>query len=396
MKKYFIAFFFICSASVLAADIHNIPSGVPVVKLDSIEALGVWNRYAYSYKYDDRGNRTIECFYSEADPWQVTEKNVYDYDNNGNVTLHEHYSFYNGKLNPYEKYEYTYNSDNKMIVSVLSHGYDDQWNFSSRIENTYDAHGNLIETLDIHYRDGKWTNNMKTVYTFDKYDNQISGVLYLWQDGDWVFFVYDDKYEYTYDDEGRPTSLIHYKWYDEWDEINKEIYSYDEHGDLIELTGYTYFYEGWHESYKNVYAYDDQHRQILYINYQYNDDEWKGRYKYEHNYDENGNMTRYEEYRWDKDYRDWLSMITDVFTYDLSVYTVDGGNKVTSCYHYDYVIPCEIKYYYSDYTSSYVEQQSITSSMPTYFDLLGRRTKTPTDGRILLRKDANGMVKKVM
>lgn len=398
MKKYYIAAFFLCSASAFAADNHDIPSGATIVKLDKIESLGEWNHYAYEYEYDAKGNRTCESYFYESKdtPWQVTEKNVYDYDDNGNVTLHEHYSFFNDKLNPYEKHEYTYNSDNQKIAEVFSQGYDNQWHPSSKREFAYDAQGNLVETIVILCRDGKWTNDMKSVYTFDEHNNQISGVFYLWQNDEWVFFDYEDKHEYTYDAEGRPTSVVRYKWYDEWQEIDKEVYSYDDRGDLIELTGYTYFYESWNESYKGVYAYDDQHRQISYIDYQYSDDAWKGRYKYEHEYDEKGNLTRYEEYRWDKDYRDWLSMIREVYTYDLSVYAVDGGNKVTSRYHYDYERPYEIKYYYSTFDTSNIEQQTLTPAAPTYYDLLGRRTKAPADGRILLRKDASGKVKKVM
>lgn len=173
MKKYYIAAFFLCSASAFAADNHDIPNGATIVKLDKIESLGTWDRYAYEYEYDAKGNRTCESFFSETseDPWQVTEKNVYDYDDNGNVTLHEHYSFFNDKLNPYEKYEYTYNSANQKIAEVFSQGYDNQWHPSSKREFAYDAQGNLVETLDADCRDGKWINHMKTVYTFDEHNN---------------------------------------------------------------------------------------------------------------------------------------------------------------------------------------------------------------------------------
>ncbi len=98
------------------------------------------------YKYDEH-NRIIEIQHALSDGTidEGCERNIYQYDENGNLQTVTTYRGSKEKLIRHRVYEFEYDSDGKLVKEITKSGINNQ--MMETVENEYDKNGNLIKSV---------------------------------------------------------------------------------------------------------------------------------------------------------------------------------------------------------------------------------------------------------
>ncbi len=235
----------------------------------------------------------------------------------GMELLRDSIVYYNADMTPTSKIVFTYNADGR-CTHEASYFYDGQIPCrqpSQLYEYEWNAEGQLVIQFSGYEQGGTLVLNNKWEYTYDENGNQTSFVVYYWDYGAWVPSSKDDL---AYDEQGRQTYYACSAWQDDqWITQN-----------LLEC------------------AYDDHGRYIYYAFFYWNGYQLVGSYKYEYNYDEWGHRTWFAYYNWDREANDWYGYPTTGYTYD------ERGN-ITSDAQYEwrdgkYVVVSKYEYTYDE------------------------------------------------
>jgi len=263
----------------------------------------------------------------------VTEKEIYLYDENGNLILDFYYRYEDSSYVPYDKTEYTYdNAGNK--ISEIYYDWDDStaiWVFNNKTEYLYN--NGLLEEEKGYYWDAnnyEWVMNDKSIYTYN------NGLL-------------SEKLNLSYN-----------IYTTEWDTSGKVIYNYDTNDLLTEEAHYYWINNQWVNNYKDEYTYNSNGKIISDIYYEWQDTAWVYSNKTEYSYDNNDNVTEVINYDWDVD--QWEGSDKYELTYDLNISASDlflpdfledfSQNKILSADVYSYesnnwVYNFKVELYYS-------------------------------------------------
>lgn len=266
--------------------------------------------YTFVYKYDDSGRRiSTELFYGEN---EKTFTN-YIYDENGFLIQVDYYT---GSLS--ETTIYKYDENGNPISQQSTHGnddvfleYDDNGNII-KVNNTFyilerkfDACGNLIESIRLETSDYKNDLQLldKTVYEYNEHGDLIISVTY--EHGGPVFTTINQRFEY--DENGNKIKCIKMKS-DGTEYIDTE-WEYDVKGNLVKD--------------RSCGTFDNEE----YITWYYKYDETGNKIEAQRETDKNGITTRYY-YEYDK-YGNLLKMTcvdlsslteNEVFSYTYKLY----------------------------------------------------------------------------
>ncbi len=149
-----------------------------------------WGSNNDYYKYDDQ-NRIIEIQHAL---WDGTiddgcERNVYLYNESGNIHRINTYTGSTDKLSRHRTYEFEYNSDGLITKEITMAGGNNK--IMETVENEYDENGNLIRSVIESYGEIS-----ETVYEYDANGNCIL-IDYIGSQGE------NSKIIYEYDEEGK-------------------------------------------------------------------------------------------------------------------------------------------------------------------------------------------------
>ncbi|MDR2085192.1 MAG: T9SS type A sorting domain-containing protein [Bacteroidales bacterium] len=242
-------------------------------RLDSIISYhpngAIYNGQFITYDDEFRMIRLLNCN-RVSNSWNTVEDYIYEYDENGNLTL------YHTKVPEYgeeSKKEYTYNDLNQIIVYVNTYKLGSTWYNNMKEEYDYDEDGNMIDVM-ISYDNGAggWAYGEREAAAYDELGRQILWQSYSWTGSSW-FGGYQD--EYTYDDLGHQTSYVISYWNGStWIYDMKYEHAYDGNNILTQLVA---FWNGtnWNGlpnldvyTEKTEFAYDESDREIEQIYYQ--------------------------------------------------------------------------------------------------------------------------------
>jgi len=195
---------------------------------------------------------------------------------------------------------------------------------------SYDSNGNKISNIS--YRWNKTTNDWvwknKFEYTYDNNGNTTMGINL------WGGTMEDNKYEIAYDSNNKETTVFNYEWNSvtkNWAVYEKSEYTYDNNGMAsIEIT-YRFDKEinSLERRFKTEYTHENNSKTRIGYVWEQEINNWRIYSKSECFYDNNGNLTIRISYRWDNAINDWIFDSKFEATYD------NNGNRTTGI-EYDF------------------------------------------------------------
>ncbi len=281
-----------------------------------------------------------------------------NYINNEWIRVSE-FKYYNGEK--LRTYELVLNNDGSINHETINN-YDENGNrlsytwtafvnnsYSSKDESILSEGKNLYRTY-YKYIDGEWVKTKKEIYINDeKYD------LYLInfdRDGN-----FQNRYEYTYDDQGNKLSEIYSKFNGTlWEYLEKKEYSYELDTNRVTTISYEYANNDWYYYSKTIETFDSNRNSILAIVLKYENNEWVNDYKLEHTYD---NLNELSEIVSKYVNGEWVYQEKEENTYDQNdnvlcySYSIYDGNNWVYRYKYEYTYDendSRLTKVYSDYT----------------------------------------------
>jgi len=205
----------------------------------------------YTYKYNDKGNKTEKKKYY---PGGVLEtKYIYKYNDNGNLIEESDY-FNENILN--NKYTYKYDDTGNLIET----NYSNPTGMKTKQTYKYDERENLIEKIyytSFSVSSGYKGYETKSIYKYDSIGNEIAKENYM--DG-----KFTEKVTYKYDDIGNMTKENLYDSFGKT--LGESQYKYDVKGNKIEWSYKNALYGGLEG--KVTFKYDDKGNLIEENNYQ--------------------------------------------------------------------------------------------------------------------------------
>lgn len=199
------------------------------VKLDSIKSVG--RKFLFEYDTHLNCTRCTEYMYiSDSIGWNFMAFNEYTYDELYRMTSKTTYEpFGNGM----RKYEYFYNGQGLLSEVTYSYYNGTNWHFIEKYYYEYDEEMNQILYIQYKHEDGNWEEVEKKVW---KYAGGLPWLILRYS-----FGTLYDKTEYDYNEQGLCSEMIRSIYIvepmvPEWKEYYKELYEYDEAGNLLTKT----------------------------------------------------------------------------------------------------------------------------------------------------------------
>ena len=207
-------------------------------------------------------------------------------------------------------YEYSYFTDSTVVIKKALDTQTQQIEIEGKLTIFKNEDDNVIKELWQIFDSG-WKNSYQYLYAYDG-DKIISSVYEEWQDNNWLI-IYQGYY--TYDDNDNCILELWKVWINN-NLVNSHQYTY-EYDNLSNLT--SVLYQFWDEngnlinSYKKTYLYSD----TLATEYKYEkweNDEWQNVFKYNYQYDENNRFQRTDYYQWQNN--DWVNTLFASYSYE--------------------------------------------------------------------------------
>ncbi len=267
--------------------------------------------------YDENGNIMYIYKYSydkeTKDATCLTTISKMFYENN-KKTKEVNYTKEDGSLKKESKTEYKYDGDKlSKIINYLVGNKESFYKWWTE-EYTYDSKGNMTTLTHEMAKDEEWKGrcNYKNLYTYDDNNNLI------------------EMHSYA-------------KYSKEYVEDELYVYTYDEYNNMTSESFYTGRYSSvWLNEYKNEYKYDDKNRETVMIQYDSKDYEtWEMCGKTETSYDTNNNKTSVVKYKGVEPY--WNYNGKTEYAYENS--RIIEENR----YDKDEVLAYKYEYSYKDY-----------------------------------------------
>lgn len=266
--------------------------------------------------FDEKNNNRTDTIYDE----NGRELFVYRYVNGKLINREE--NKYNEvgsiitKTKFYKKNEILENTKYEYKNGLLCKEEYEVEGFSRITSYEYDANNNLIlKNADVtyyHSPDDKIKyepqKDSKTEYEYDTNNYLITETYYsLSDDGVWLGM---EKYEYTYDEQGRNIDTFSYRPNDNYDDFyvdNKHTLEYDSKGNIVKNYGYRLSNGSWEIFTRGEYKYDENNNHIELVNYI--NDIYDGMRFYSKTimeYDKDNNMVKKVVYFWNKTHEDFV------------------------------------------------------------------------------------------
>ena len=243
-------------------------------KLDSIvfhDADDPEDNEKLSFHYDAFGNLSeyAEWEIADAGGWEMDGKFSFSYNTEGKMdSIMVFFPDSLGNLLPIDLEVFTY-TDGKLTRDVESYYDTDSLQWLEEIKDiyTYDSSGRLVEAVEYDNPEYQtviktstaWAKSKKTTWTYDDKGNVATITDYDWDSGQWVA---DSKDDYTFSN-GKLTGDVSSSWDSNsgtWSGEDKYIYSYDNQGRFVQEIDYTmHIVKGeWTKQSKSAIQYDSE------------------------------------------------------------------------------------------------------------------------------------------
>ena len=240
------------------------------VNLTIYDSEGNWTD-SYQFKYDAKGNQIEETDFS-SDELVGTMKRYYTYNADGKMLSVVAHKLENGKWNVQSKNLLSYNDDGSLAGECTYQWTNGTWMPYTKTELEYSESG--YTKYSYGWTGEKWEMKFKDVHGISK--NGDFTVSYIYKDGDFVLMA---KSILGYNEDGkeqlRQTWNIQEGNEDKSSYGPRTSYEYDENGNLKSEITYLLDGQGRSENnYKMEYTYDEQGRNTSVESYVWADDQW--------------------------------------------------------------------------------------------------------------------------
>ena len=254
---------------------------------------------------------------------QNSFKRIYEYNNNGDITLETYHRW----------------DSNQNI-----------WDPSSKTTRTYSNQDQLLTLLEQNWEEGYWENNRKTTYEYNDIGYQIFWKQENWQDSEWILFY---EYNFYYNDNNEYTHL-YYTTFDTADSIYIDrrqtlinswgsnpssilseilvdsVWHYDQlmnYYTNIDTTAidsayiFTWMDSSWVNSSKSIYGplvttSDNSMYYSHFSSYTWADSMWVGTYANNYTFNDNNQIESSISYNGMDLYGEWINNSRQLYTYD--------------------------------------------------------------------------------
>ncbi|MFH1052608.1 MAG: T9SS type A sorting domain-containing protein [bacterium] len=283
------------------------------MKWDSID----WqDEMMWTYDYTGNLLTTLNTLSWGEDGRQDSGRSEFVYDDEQRIILNSNY-YKNDEgewLNASET-STSYNESGRVseIIVYRNQGYMAD---TSKSIYTYDVDGNLIELLNQKFQNGEWKNQNITVFAYEN-SNIIFQENKFWYGTELYSDFMDSLF---YDEFGKRTSRIHYKFYDgEYNNDFRYIWTYDENDRIIEEVYQNWEAIDWADPAKTTFTYDEAGNVTERHKMQFRNNAWLNKEISNLTYDTYNQLTEYAYYIWVID--DWLRNVR--FTYEHAAVGID-------------------------------------------------------------------------
>jgi len=252
----------------------------------------------YIWEYNENGTVTLHLYQIwKNNEWKNKWKNTYTYDSNNKLLIKLSESFGNELWeNNKSKYSYSYDSYDNQLTSLYEtwNSYDNYWLSENKTTNTYDANNNLLTEF---YEDfvpiAMFPDSIRNSYTYDSNNNRLTAVTDFCYDGFWLYNR--RKYIYTYDSNNNLITELYlpiggFSW--------KKTYTYDSKNNLITELEESLYNEEWSNSWKKTYTYDANNNKLTELSQSCSNNVCVNNEKLTYSYDSNNNLITLLSQNW--------------------------------------------------------------------------------------------------
>lgn len=340
---------------------------------------------------------------NETEKWELKDTVSNNYFNTTQLKSRLKRPWLNGQNIWGDTIYYTEYDNNKNELSLIIKNWDYKNNKVLRgfnFQHSYDEN-NLIESETIKTLDTttlKWVNNNNLLYSYDGKNRKDTVKHGFWIWGDWELFQIDiyqynnqsqeviklikqsplginsfknkEKQIYSYDDKGNLKETLVKSWADSiWINKRKIVDRYDERNNRIRRTYTAYEDDKWINSRRVFYKYNNEDKQIEYLAELWDIDKgfWINSNKTTQDYDTKGNLVLRIKQKWNNDINQWNNINKYVFY--LSEFEPSGIINLS----------LDRAYIYPNPTSGEINISDDSVSNISIYDINGKLIKMPAN-----------------
>ena len=244
-------------------------------------------------------------------------KNMYQYDNRGNIIAEITQDWDGAKLVNDGRTIYEFNSAGKQTSQIRERWDGTTWVNNNKFTEIYDANGNSVEELDQDWDGTQWVNSSRWISTYNSEGEKISEQSEEWDGSAWVpdyretpstgtdgstvyisqvwdgsVWVNDARNTLKYNGSNKFESILEELW-DGTVWVNHELttFTYDESGRNISVSGEYWENEAWINAYRYSYLFDSNGLRTAWSFEYWNETKWENDFRFVYTYDANGSKT---------------------------------------------------------------------------------------------------------
>ena len=255
--------------------------------------------------------------------WQTHNKWIYNYDNLMNLSewIYQMYNSYESdKIDWQQRKLYTYDKNGNLIIKQAQlWNTSQEWYNVNRLYYKYDGNGHkILDSLEI-WNDslGIWKSSTKNIYSYDEKNNVIEILEKYLINGS---YFNGSRWLYQFDQNNNLLEERSQGWDNtDWITYHVRSYSYDKANNKI-----SYILQDWDGLkldyiIKYLYSYDENNNNTEFIGQDWQDSVWINNYKKDYLYDQNNLLIKTSNFYWNID--QWYLSSRDFYSYD------EKGNK---------------------------------------------------------------------
>jgi len=307
-----------------------------------------------TYTYDEQGNMLSHLYESlQEDILTNWEQNIYSFDSNGNLLYSLYQQWKSGEWVNSWKQSYEYDNRNNILLDLYEYWFLDNLN-SSRKRYTYDERDNMLTMVSENLNAGSWVETNSETYTYDEKNNVLSRITDFFGMRSRIDFSYDEwnnilietslnpffdngledwkaqrRMVMTYNTPTHQMTSQTIELIEEdnsWRESERQIMSYDENENRIDLVFQIKDGSEWKNSWGNFYSYDTNNNLISNIYRMWREEAWLNNERLLYEYNAQNKMLLNMKQSWNAE--EWINVQANKYVYD------DHNNLLTMSYEF--------------------------------------------------------------
>ena len=265
------------------------------------------------YNDDDLKIEILRRNFDETEAsWNVVERERFEYDINGNLTLEQEEFVVDENWVNDERRIRTYDGNNNLLTYETQNWVDDEWQNFYRWSYQYDAANNNVLAIAEKWCNPSWQNHRRIEYEFNGDHLRTQFISQSWEGAIWEnmnknIYEYDVNQNYII---GQATSWNGVEWGNDFQFNN----TYNTNDDLEEALVFIYVDSALENNRRSILEYDQNNFLSKRVFENWNDTIWVFERQHLHGFEANGNELSHSVQLWDG--MEWDDLSLEMNTYD--------------------------------------------------------------------------------